>query len=187
MRDAPVPMLARLESRLPTGDHWRYEPKFDGFRGFLWHRAGHHVELLSRHARDLTPYFPELVNAGRSLEPGTLLDGEIVISDEHGSTDFGALQERLTLPRKNVPSAARERPAILVVFDVLELAGADMTDRSLRERRRALESVLESRHACLQLITHTDNITLAPVADASNDRRSGGQTCGSTLHTGSGR
>jgi hypothetical protein len=28
-------MLARLERRLLSGEFWRYEPKFDGFRGLL--------------------------------------------------------------------------------------------------------------------------------------------------------
>ena len=28
----PAPMLARLESILPRGPEWRYEPKLDGFR-----------------------------------------------------------------------------------------------------------------------------------------------------------
>jgi ATP-dependent DNA ligase len=33
---APLPMLAQLERQLARGEHWRYEPKLDGFRGLLW-------------------------------------------------------------------------------------------------------------------------------------------------------
>jgi hypothetical protein len=41
------------------------------------------VQVLSRDLRDLAPRFPELVHVARALPPGTRLDGEIVISDEH--------------------------------------------------------------------------------------------------------
>jgi hypothetical protein len=33
VREPPIPMLAQLERTLPRGEHWRYEPKLDGFRG----------------------------------------------------------------------------------------------------------------------------------------------------------
>ncbi len=48
----PGPMLAQLDSRLPRGDRWAYEPKLDGFRGRLWRREGT-AQLLSRSGRDL--------------------------------------------------------------------------------------------------------------------------------------
>jgi len=51
LANAPAPMLAHLEYRLPRGDTWRYEPKFDGFRGLLWHHARGHVQLLSGASR----------------------------------------------------------------------------------------------------------------------------------------
>jgi bifunctional non-homologous end joining protein LigD len=92
-------MLARLQSTLPRGDQWRYEPKLDGFRGLLWRRSATTVQLLSRNARDLAPWVPELVQAGQALSPGTLLDGEIVIADELGRSDFGALQQRLAIAK----------------------------------------------------------------------------------------
>jgi len=105
----PQPMLARLQSTLPRGDQWRYEPKLDGFRGLLWRRSATAVQLLSRNARDLAAWFPELVQAGQALSPGTLLDGEIVIADDLGRSDFGALQQRLSIangprprPRSNI-------------------------------------------------------------------------------------
>src|SRR5215207_3897772 len=64
---APAPMLAQLEPRLPVGPSWRYEPKLDGFRGLLWRRAGGQVQLLSRNARDVGAWFPELVRAADVL------------------------------------------------------------------------------------------------------------------------
>ncbi len=89
-------MLAQLATRLPEGPLWRYEPKLDGFRGLLWRSSASHLQLLSRNARDLAPWFPELVRAAGALPVNTLIDGEIVICDDAGWVDFGALQQRLS-------------------------------------------------------------------------------------------
>jgi ATP-dependent DNA ligase len=132
-------MLAQLDSCLPRGDRWAYEPKMDGFRGLLWRRDGAAAQLLSRSGRDLGPWFPELTTVAESLPRNTLVDGEIVIADETGQADFGALQQRLTLARKFIAQAAMARPAILLVFDVLELAGDELAALALSERRRAPE------------------------------------------------
>src|SRR5438046_2782981 len=50
----PAPMLARLEASLPRGDHWGYEPKFDGSRGLPWRAPNGAVHLLSRSLKDLS-------------------------------------------------------------------------------------------------------------------------------------
>jgi ATP-dependent DNA ligase len=67
----PAPMLAHLDSRLPRGDRWAYEPKMDGFRGLPWWRQGA-AQLLSRSGRDLDPRFPELT-ASASLPCSSLV------------------------------------------------------------------------------------------------------------------
>jgi ATP-dependent DNA ligase len=154
-------MLAQLESRLPVGEPWRYEPKLDGFRGRLWRRDNGQVQLLSRNGRDLAPWFPELVRAAVALPPGTLLDGEIVISGETGAAEFGRLQERLSMARKRVAEAVGQHPAVLVVFDVLELAGAELAHCALGGRRRELEQLFDGSHPCLQLVVQTADVSLA--------------------------
>lgn len=92
-------MLAQLDSRLPRGERWAYEPKLDVFRGLLW-RRDRSVQLFSGSGRNLEPRFQELTATAESLPTNTLVDGEIVIADERGHADFGALQERLTVARK---------------------------------------------------------------------------------------
>jgi ATP-dependent DNA ligase len=154
-------MLARLESKLPRGAQWRYEPKLDGFRGLLWRRTETVVELLSRNTRDLSPWFPELVGAGRALPVDTLVDGEIVIADGHGRSDFTALQQRLTVARRAAAAAAVAHPAVLLVFDVLALSGIDLRDRPLVERRQVLERLITDLHPCLQLVSQTSDIAVA--------------------------
>jgi len=127
-------MLAHLERTLPRGEHWRYEPKLDGFRGLLWHGDGATVQLLSRNVKDLSAWFPEVVQAGNALPSNTLLDGEIVIADDGGCSDFGALQARLGTARRDVARVASQRPAVLLCFDLLTLAGDDLTSLPLSER-----------------------------------------------------
>jgi ATP-dependent DNA ligase len=89
-------MLAQLESALPRGLEWVYEPKLDGFRGLLWRSDTGAVRLLSRNLKDLSVSFPELVLAAETLPLDTAIDGEIVVADVHGNSDFGALQERVS-------------------------------------------------------------------------------------------
>jgi ATP-dependent DNA ligase len=150
-----APMLAALKHSLPIGDQWLYEPKLDGFRGLLRHGTNGHVQVLSRNLRDLAPSFPQLKQAARSLPAGTLVDGEIVIADESGNADFGALQQRLTVARHAAEQVALQRPAVLLVFDVLELRGVALTELPLRNRRKRLEDFLPGLHPSLQLMAQT--------------------------------
>ena len=83
-------MLARSAERLPTGEAWVYEPKWDGFRAGLTP-----VSLTSRNERDLKRYFADLVVAARATLPaGSVLDGEIV-SPLGAGVSFERLQSRL--------------------------------------------------------------------------------------------
>jgi ATP-dependent DNA ligase len=154
-------MLSQLASRVPTGAQWLYEPKFDGFRGLLRQPSDGMVRLTSRQGKDLTAWFPELAQAGKSLAPSTVLDGEIVIADEEGRADFGALQRRLGVASRRSLKAAASCPAILLVFDMLECAGTDLMQLPLIERRHRLEDVLHDLHPCLQLIVQTSDPELA--------------------------
>src|SRR5207253_1405998 len=84
------PMEAELVSELPERDGWRYEPKWDGFRGVLENDGGD-LALWSRNGRPLLRYFPELRPLGELLPKHSALDGEIVIS-RNGALDFDAKQ-----------------------------------------------------------------------------------------------
>jgi ATP-dependent DNA ligase len=148
-------MLARLESSLPRGAEWRYEPKLDGFRGLLWRSANGQVRLLSRNLKDLSPCFPELVRAGDSLPGDTVIDGEIVIADDKGCADFGALQERLSVGRRAASHVALRKPAVLLAFDVVRCGGTDLTGCPLRERRTTLATLVAENIPCLQLVAQT--------------------------------
>src|SRR5437660_1730640 len=106
------PMLARLVRELPDNGYV-FEPKWDGFR-CLAIRDGGLVELISRHGRPLTRYFPELVDALARLRPERwTLDGEVLV-DVDGRFDFGALMARLHPAQSRVRELAERSPAMFV-------------------------------------------------------------------------
>jgi ATP-dependent DNA ligase len=133
-------MLARLARELPVGGYL-YEPKWDGFRCLAF-RRGDDVDLRSRNGRPLARYFPELVEALRSVrDERFVVDGEIVVASAV-EFDFTALLARLHPAASRVERLRRETPSQLITFDVLEARGADLTAHPFAERRRVLEELL---------------------------------------------
>ncbi|MGW5505945.1 ATP-dependent DNA ligase [Streptomyces rochei] len=137
----PDPMLTTPVPRpdLPPGA--AAEPKWDGYRAQLA-RWADGVLLRSRQGIDMTAAFPEIADAALAQLPGdTGLDGELVVW-EGERLAFERLQQRLARRRgAGAAAAARTWPAHLVVFDVVRLAGADLTPWPYARRRAALESL----------------------------------------------
>jgi ATP-dependent DNA ligase len=132
-------MEAELVSELPAGDGWRYEPKWDGFRGVL-ENDNRELALWSRNGRPLLRYFPELRPLGELMPPHSALDGEIVIS-RGGALDFDAMQTRLHPAESRVRKLAGEIPATFVAFDLLLWKGKPVHERPIEKRRAELEKV----------------------------------------------
>ena len=136
------PMLSAPADGIPAGDGWTYEPKWDGFRTLLF-RDGDQVELVSRGARPMTRYFPELVPAFRTLKADRIvLDGELIVVGERG-LDFGALQQRIHPADSRVRMLSAATPAWYVAFDLLAEGDTDLRPEPLGERRKRLERLLK--------------------------------------------
>ena len=133
-------MEALSVDEIPTGEEWQYEPKWDGFRCLVF-RDRDKVELQSKSGQSLTRYFPELVEAVRTVKATTfVLDGEIVVPTD-GTFSFDALLQRIHPAQSRVRKLAAETPALLIAFDLL--ADADdkpLIERPLQERRPELEA-----------------------------------------------
>jgi bifunctional non-homologous end joining protein LigD len=87
----------------------------------------------------VTGRYPELAPLGESLRGrSAVLDGEMVVLDDAGRTDFGRLQRRMgvTDPRR-AAHLARTTPVHLMLFDVMRLDGRSLL-RSPYEERRAI-------------------------------------------------
>src|SRR5260221_14047350 len=112
------PMLAAPSTGvIPKGDSWEYEPKWDGFRTLVF-RDGDKVELISRGARPMTRYFPEVVPGLRALrDEKVVLDGELIVVAGSQGLDFGALQQRIHPADSQDQMLSKETPARHVAFD----------------------------------------------------------------------
>jgi len=127
-------MMAKLTDKLPEGEHWTYEVKWDGYRALLLKDHGH-VQLRSRNDNNLTVTYPTIHAAALKLKAETaLLDGEIVALDPNGKPSFQALQHR---------SAYRNYAIVFYAFDLLHLDGVDLTTIPLEERRKRLPRVVK--------------------------------------------
>ena len=105
-----TPMEATRVDKLPDGDEWQFEPKWDGFRCLVF-RKGQTVALQSKSGQPLTRYFPELVQAFQSLPSHAfVLDGEIVVTQD-GRLSFDALLLRIHPAASRVAKLASDTPA----------------------------------------------------------------------------
>jgi len=139
--DLPVrppypPMDAASADKLPAGDGWYYEPKWDGFRCLVF-KCGRDVLLQSKAGQPLARYFPELVAAFAATKPTRyILDGEIVIIDG-GHLAFDDLLQRIHPAESRIRKLAAETPATFLAFDLLlGPRGAPTIARPLKERRQ---------------------------------------------------
>ena len=140
------PQKALLVDEPPTGAGWIHEIKLDGFRMgvFIGART---VHIISRRGTDYTAHYPEIVAAARELTANSaVLDGEVVVLDEHGLSNFQLLQHVGT---------AREGLAYFA-FDLLSLNGEDLTKRPLHERKHRLRKLLGARAGTIRYAAHVD-------------------------------
>ncbi|MFY2763502.1 DNA ligase D [Arenimonas sp. MALMAid1274] len=136
-KGAPPLQLATLSEKAPAGDDWLHEVKWDGYR-LLASRSGDTLRLESRNGTDWTGRFPDLEKVLLSLPVHSLrLDGELVVLDERGRSDFARLQRSL--------QGTDPAPVCCIAFDLLQLEGVDLTGVAQLERKRLLEAVLAKK------------------------------------------
>ena len=121
-------------------DAWQAEWKWDGMRAQLVCR-GADVTVWSRGEEPVNEAFPEVVRAGATLPPGTVLDGELLAVRDRKLLGFTALSKRAGR-RRVTKSILAAMPCAFVAYDVLEADGTDLRPRPLAERRAVLEGLV---------------------------------------------
>ncbi|ARO24720.1 ATP-dependent DNA ligase protein [Rhizobium sp. TAL182] len=132
------PCLALLKPRPPKGRQWAFEVKWDGYR-LAVHIEPKGVRILTRGGHDWTARFPAILAAAKRLPVSTaILDGEAVVFDDLGRSDFGKLQQ--SLGGKGGKRISWE--SVCMVFDLLYLDGHDLTETEFTARRHLLEGLV---------------------------------------------
>ncbi|MEZ5783787.1 MAG: DNA ligase D [Rhizobiaceae bacterium] len=141
------PMLATLVTAAPAGDRWLHEIKFDGYRLQARIEAGR-IKLLTRSGLDWTKKFGNVViEALQELPVGTaIIDGELVVENESGVSDFSALQADLSEGRKD--------RFVFYVFDLLYLDGYNLRAVPLADRKAVLDKVVSSEGGLIRFSGH---------------------------------
>jgi bifunctional non-homologous end joining protein LigD len=147
MPERVEPCLALLRPTPPEGENWLYELKWDGYRLAI-HIEPKGVRIITRGCHDWTDRFPRIAEAANKLGVGTaILDGEAVVLNTEGHSDFGALQR--SLGGRGGKRASTE--AVFFAFDLLYFDGHDLTKTELAVRRHLLEDFLDGSVGAVQL------------------------------------
>lgn len=134
------PQLATLVNSPPSDPQdWAYEIKFDGYR-LMARVDGDDIKLYTRNGNDWTSrLLPLQKSIAKSRLPAGWYDGEMVMLNENGVPDFGALQQSF--------DAAKTKDIVLYFFDVPYCDGHDLRAVPLSERRALLQGLLEKSPA----------------------------------------
>jgi len=138
--DFVAPMLAQLGSEPFDDREYVFEIKWDGIRGLAFTEGGSY-RLRGRSRSDLAPRYPELAFLAE-LEPGLVLDGEIVALKDGRPDFYHGMQRTHARNEHTVRRLAREVPVSYVVFDVLYRRGESLMELPLSERTEVLGEVL---------------------------------------------
>ncbi|NTC82532.1 MULTISPECIES: non-homologous end-joining DNA ligase [Rhizobium/Agrobacterium group] len=160
--DRIEPCLALLKAKPPSGPDWIYEIKWDGYR-IAVHIEPNSVRIITRGGHDWTERFPAIAAAARKLGVGTaILDGEAVVLDAEGRSDFGALQR--SLGGRGGKKSSKD--AILYAFDLLYFDGHDLTKMELSGRRHLLEDLIGESEGTIRVSqeVEADGATLLAAA-----------------------
>src|ERR1700733_13569835 len=138
------PQLCKLVTKIPAGDDWAHEIKFDGFRMHARTVKGS-AALLTRNGLDWTAKYPGIAAVLGAIEcRQAYLDGELCAVRPDGTTSFSALQGHGDSPAELVYFA----------FDLLHLDGEDLTRLPLLQRKAYLKTLLSDASPVVRFSAH---------------------------------
>ena len=141
-----LPMLAETASKPFNRENWIFELKFDGYRTIAVVK-NKNVELFSRNELSFTKSFNSITKSLKEISHDCVLDGEVVIEDKNGRSDFQLLQNF----RKTGSGELK-----YYVFDILNLDGNDTRNLKLLERKELLKLLLENNP--IENVFYSDHI-----------------------------
>jgi bifunctional non-homologous end joining protein LigD len=128
------PALATSIDKVPSGERWLHEIKFDGYRVQV-HLANNGVKVFTRRGNDWTKRFKKIADDAWHINAGSaIIDGEVVVPSANGTTDFSVLQNELK---------GKSTKIVMVTFDLLYLNGYDLRKLPLFERKALLKKNID--------------------------------------------
>jgi ATP-dependent DNA ligase len=126
------PLLPTLSLEPPAGDGWVHELKHDGNRTVLVIDGA--PRAFTRNGHDWSSRYRNIVECAARLRcRSAILDGEVVVQDPQGRSDFNALRGAMAWEPHRLAYFA---------FDLLHLDGEDLRRRPLLERKAALAELI---------------------------------------------
>jgi bifunctional non-homologous end joining protein LigD len=152
-----APMLCAVADAPPQGAGWLAEMKYDGYRLQLAVGEGG-ASAYTRSGLDWSTRFAGLVAAAAVLPcRAAALDGEAVVFDDKGLSDFPALVAAL--------DGSGASAIVFVAFDLLSLDGRDLRARPLAARKAALRTLLADAPPTLRFADHVEGDVARVFAD----------------------
>ena len=141
------PQLCGTEDQVPIGKDWAFEMKYDGYR-LLIAVGGGEARIYTRSGLDWSHKFAPLAKAAAKLPIGQgLLDGEAVVFNKVGISDFPALVAALERQKTSAVT--------FVAFDLLQLNGEDIRSLSYEERKHRLRTAVPFSSEIIRYGDHT--------------------------------
>jgi ATP-dependent DNA ligase len=125
--------MPTLVEKPPEGEGWIHEVKFDGYRSQII-KDDDGMRIFTRCGLDWTSEYRDLAKAAGELDvEDAVIDGEVIVTNEAGLSDFRALRKAIT---------SRQQDLYFVAFDLLHLNGHDLRDMPLEDRREILQAMI---------------------------------------------
>lgn len=127
------PMEPELVEQPPKGGEWGHEVKFDGYRTQVIKDADG-IRFYTKNGFDWTAKYRPLADEAKAIDAESfIIEGETIVTNEAGLSDFHALRSAIT---------KRPQDLYLVAFDLLHLNGHDLRDMPLKDRREILQALV---------------------------------------------
>jgi len=96
------PALATSIEKVPAGERWVHEIKFDGYRVQV-HLRDAAVKVFTRRGNDWTNRFRKIAADACHMNAGSaIIDGEVIVPSANGVSEFSVLQNELRRNSKNL-------------------------------------------------------------------------------------
>ena len=134
------PMQAASAEAPFSSPDYLFEVKWDGLRCILFRDVDGSVRLQDRGLNDITADLPEVVAAAKRVPPGSVIDGELVATDNEGRPDYPRLRERLL----GGADLKDKIPTAYLAFDALYLEEKPLMRQPISRRRARLSKTVEA-------------------------------------------